>query len=144
MNNKREAEDKEFSEKISLLKVLIVDDQPDIRMLIASVISELGVPFILEASNGHEALQYMSVDSSLINMIICDWNMPVMNGFDLLKEVRAIKPEIPFVMLTSRNDEGSVLGAINLGVSAYVSKPFKPEQLEKKLRVLLTREPIYA
>ena len=74
-----------------------------------------------------------------MNLIICDWNMPNMNGVELLRQLRTVDPDMPFLMVTGRTDIESVVEAKSSGVTAYISKPFSSQQLEAKLRIILTR-----
>jgi CheY-like chemotaxis protein len=130
--------DSKTQKKISELKVLIVDDQPEVRTLIRDVLVEAGVTRTFEAANGREALQFIDADFEPVNFIVCDWNMPGMNGIDFLKQIRTVFPDIPFLMVTGKSDKNSVLDAKIAGVSAFIRKPFSPEQLETKLRLLVS------
>jgi CheY-like chemotaxis protein len=65
--------------------------------------------------------------------VLADWNMPVMDGNELLRQIRSADPDIPFIMITGRADRNSILEAKNSGVSSYIAKPFSVEHLEKKL-----------
>lgn len=121
------------------LKVLLVDDQSDARLMLRTMLGELGVTQIFEANDGRQAMSFMDDASDLVNLVICDWNMPRMSGLDLLKQLRGAGIDVPFLMLTGRKDMQSVLEARNTGVTGYISKPFSPAHLEVKLRVLRQR-----
>lgn len=129
---------KEVQKKIEDLKVLIVDDQVEVRGLIRDVLAEAGAGRTFEASNGKEAMQFIDADFESINLIICDWNMPSMNGLDFLRQIRSVFPDIPFIMVTGKSDKNSVVEAKIAGVSAFIRKPFSPEQLESKLKFLVS------
>jgi CheY-like chemotaxis protein len=129
---------REVQKKIDDLKVLIIDDQPEVRALIRDVLAEAGASRTFEATNGKEALQFIDADFESINLIICDWNMPSMNGLDFLKQIRSVFPDIPFIMVTGKSDKNSVIEAKVAGVSAFIRKPFSPEQLESKLRFFVS------
>lgn len=129
--------DKNTQKKFAELKVLIVDDQAEIRLLVREVLADAGVAQIFEASNGREALQFIDADFDIVNFIICDWNMPGMNGIDFLRQIRTVYPSLPFLMVTGRADKNSVVEAKIAGVTAFIRKPFSPDQLEEKLRVLM-------
>jgi two-component system chemotaxis response regulator CheY len=118
------------------IRVLIVDDNEYILRLIRMVVSDLGVAHNTIARDAVEAMKVLSNPNEDINLIICDWNMPGITGLEFLRKVRADHPEMPFIMLTARSDEGSVVQAKEVGVSAYLVKPFSPLQLEKKLKIL--------
>lgn len=73
------------------------------------------------------------------DLIICDWNLPDGTGFDLLKKIKAVPTlkEIPFVLCTTMDEINNILDAIAAGASEYVVKPWKRDELEKKLKVVL-------
>lgn len=118
------------------LKILIVDDLEFPRMVIRNMFHELGYEShnnILEAANGLEALEVLQ--KTQIDLIICDWMMPIMTGLELLQKIRAT-PElakIPFIMITVEADKENIMGAIKAGVSQYVVKPFTAETLYLKI-----------
>ncbi|MFK7838936.1 MAG: response regulator [Bdellovibrionales bacterium] len=124
---------------MSDLKILIVEDQGEVRSMLRNMLMELGVTQIFESHDGREALQFIDSAFDFINVIICDWNMPNMNGVELLRQLRTVDTTIPFLMVTGRSDIESVVEAKSSGVTAYISKPFSPQQLEAKLRIIVTR-----
>ena len=119
------------------LKVLVVDDQAEIRALVREVLADSGVTQVFEAGDGKAALQFVDADFDMVNLIICDWNMPGLNGIDFLRQIRTVFPDLPFLMVSGRCDKKSVLEAKIAGVSAYIRKPFSPGQLEAKLRIMM-------
>ncbi len=121
------------------LKILAVDDQREARLLLKQMLANLEVTQIYEASTGREALMFLDEAFDLIDMIICDWNMPEMDGISLLKQLRSVDMDTPFLMVTGRGDKASVIEAKGSGVSAYIKKPFSPDQLEAKIRILYAR-----
>lgn len=123
--------------KLEGLRVLIVDDQPEVRTLIRDILADVGVSRTFDASNGKEAMQFIDADFESVNLIICDWNMPAMNGMDFLRQIRSVFPDMPFLMITGKSDKNSVVEAKIGGVNAYIRKPFSPEQLENKLKFLV-------
>ena len=118
------------------LKVLVVEDQSEARAMMKQMMLEMGITQIFEASDGREALSFIDSAYDFIDMVICDWNMPAMTGMELLRQLRTVDPDLPFLMVTGRGDKDSVVEAKSSGVSAYIRKPFSPLQLEAKLRVL--------
>ncbi|NCT40501.1 MAG: response regulator [Alphaproteobacteria bacterium] len=124
---------------MSKLKVLIAEDQNEVRSMLRNMLMELGINQIFESGDGREALNFIDSAFDFVDLIICDWNMPNMNGVELLRQIRTVDPDIPFLMITGRSDIESVVEAKSSGVSAYISKPFSPVQLEAKLRILLAR-----
>lgn len=77
-----------------------------------------------------------------VTMVVCDWNMPNMNGIDFLKHVRKTRPDLPFLMMTARSDKESLIAAKEAGVNAFLRKPFTPAQLEAKVSNLVEGAPV--
>lgn len=121
------------------LKILLVEDQADARAMLRTMLVELGITQIFEAPDGQEALSFIDSAHDFIDLILCDWNMPKMTGVDLLRQLRSIDPDMPFLMVTGRSDMDSVVEAKSSGVTAYIRKPFSPRQLEAKLRIIVQR-----
>ncbi len=126
------------SEKTVLedLRIMVVDDQPEVRAMLRNMLAEIGINQIFEAGDGKQALTFMDAAPDFINVIICDWNMPHMTGIEFLRQVRSTYPDFPFLMLTGRADVYSVMEAKGYGVTAYIAKPFSSAQLEAKLRIV--------
>jgi len=104
--------------------------------MLKSMLKDIQFNQIFEAENGREALQLLN--TSPVDVVICDWSMPEITGIDLLRQVRSTGSQIPFVMLTGKADRDSVFEAKSAGVSAYIVKPLTQVQLEAKLRVALS------
>ncbi len=121
------------------LHILVVEDNARTLKLIQVVLKDMGVGQSFSAKDGREAQIFLDGAADLINLIICDWNMPRMSGLDLLKQVRMSYPEIPFLMVTARGTIDSVMAAKKSGVSAYIVKPFSPAELEQKVVSLALR-----
>ena len=119
------------------VRAMVVDDESGIRGVVCDMLRDAGVSYIAEVRDGRAALQLMEDELARINFIVCDWNMPRMNGIDFLRQVRSIFPRMPFLMITGRGDEQSVIAARDAGVSGYIRKPFSPMQLSAKLAGLL-------
>ena len=122
-------------------KTLIVDDMASIRDLVKGHLKTLGFKTILEAENGKEAMtKVIQADAagSPIQLIISDWNMPLMNGIDFLKQIRAHQSfsKLPFLLLTSESERDQVTEAVLAGVSQYVVKPFSGKIFEDKLKAV--------
>lgn len=126
-------------DSIQTLKVLVVDDQLEVRSMIRGMLSELGITQIFEASDGKEAMVFTDNALDMIDVVICDWNMPKLSGLELLRQMRSVEPDIPFLMITGRSDVDSVSQAKASGVTAYIRKPFSPAHLEIKLRVIKSK-----
>ncbi|MEE8454267.1 MAG: response regulator [Limibaculum sp.] len=121
------------------LHVLVVEDNTLTLKLIQAVLKDMSVGQVYTARDGREAQTFLDAGEDLINLIICDWNMPRMSGLDLLKQVRMAHPDLPFLMVTARGTIDSVVAAKKSGVSGYVVKPFSPAELEQKVVALARR-----
>ena len=117
------------------LKILFVEDNLQARTMIRMVCKELGINEVYTASDGKEALDFLGACDDLVDLVICDWKMPRLTGIELLRQVRTVDPDIPFLMLTGLADAESVATARECGVSAYLRKPFAPDQLEARIRM---------
>jgi two-component system, chemotaxis family, chemotaxis protein CheY len=121
-----------FDQKIP---ILIVDDMASTRTFVRKALAELGYQNIEEAADGVEGYRLATEARAPIGLIISDWNMPNMNGLDLLKKVRADErlKKVPFIMLTTEAEQGSMIEAVKAGASNYILKPVNAETLLKKL-----------
>jgi len=122
---------------ITDLKILIVEDQDDVRKLIQDMLEDMEVAKTFEAKDGQQAFEFIDAAFDFVDLIICDWNMPEMTGLELLQQIRTTDQNVPFLMVTGRMDMDSVVQAKNSGVTAYIAKPFSPVQLETKIRAVL-------
>ncbi len=125
--------------KLSDLKVLIVDDQDDARALVRNMLTEMGIHQIFDAPDGRQALSFIDAAFDFVDFVVCDWNMPGMSGVELLRQLRTVDPDIPFLMVTGRGDMDSVIEAKSSGVTGYIRKPFSPAQFEAKVRIIMKR-----
>ncbi len=118
------------------LKILVVDDESRMRKLVHDFLAKAGYQ-ILEAEDGAQALDIYFANSD-IALIILDVMMPKLNGYEVLKEIRAYS-KVPVVMLTARGEEHDELKGFELGVDEYISKPFSPKILVARVQALLRR-----
>lgn len=128
-----------MKKSLTQLCVLVVDDQSESRALLRNILSDIGINQIYEAQDGKTGLAFLDSSFDLIDVIMCDWNMPQMNGIDLLRQIRSTGANTPFMMITGRSDKTSVAEAKSLGVNVYVRKPYSPTQIEAKLRAVVQR-----
>jgi DNA-binding response OmpR family regulator len=117
-------------------RVLIVDDDQNMRALIRRMLGSMRFDEIIEADSAQQALNHVENASAAFNLVICDWTMPGMSGFELFTKVHALRPDLPFLMLTGRTDADSVIAAKKAGLTAYLAKPVSPAQLQAKVRLL--------
>ena len=113
------------------IRVLVVDDAGSMRKVLVSIIKSLGINHIFEANNGDSALNI--INEKELDVIICDWEMPKMNGLELFIEVQKKKNPPPFILVTSNAEMDKVKNAVEKGVKHYIIKPVKPETISKKL-----------
>jgi two-component system chemotaxis response regulator CheY len=119
-----------------MAKALVVDDSRAVRMIISRTLKELGFE-VCEASNGREALEVIEAQKT-VTLVLADWNMPEMNGLDLLKELRR-KPELSslvVVMVTTETESGQMVAALDAGANEYIMKPFTKDVLVEKLELM--------
>lgn len=107
----------------SNLRILLVEDNPAVTLVTKMILRNIGITQILVALDGKQALEFLDTAPELIDLIVCDWEMPHVTGIELLRQVRMVAPDVPFIMLTSRTDLQSVRAATDSGVDAYLSKP---------------------
>jgi len=118
-------------------KILIVDDSPTIRRMVAASLQTIGDVSFQEASNGMEAIEMLT--RARMNLMILDLNMPDMHGLDVLKFVRAHEQfrSLPIIILTTKYDAESRKSALDAGASRYLTKPFDPTSLREHALNLL-------
>ena len=113
------------------MKVLLVDDSRTIRNIQKNVLAQLGHTEILEAGDGQEALDVLKNDKA--DLMLVDWNMPVMDGITFVRKIREIDKITPIMMCTTEAQKDRVIEAIKAGVNNYVVKPFNVESLAEKI-----------
>ncbi len=121
------------------IRVLLVDDNAQALKILKMVLSKLGIHQIFTAKDGKTAQDFLGETEEDVDLIICDWEMPRMTGLELLQQVRTVRPDMPFMMVTGNADAASVRMAKKFGVNAYVGKPFTPQQMEEKITALASR-----
>ncbi|MBF0509841.1 MAG: response regulator [Deltaproteobacteria bacterium] len=116
--------------------ILVVDDARNIRLTITTFLRKLGYDNVEDAPDGVTALILLRVKK--FDLIICDWNMPEMNGLDLLKKVREDETlrHIPFMMVTAEALKENIVLAIQEGVTQYIVKPFNQKTLQEKIKAI--------
>jgi two-component system, chemotaxis family, chemotaxis protein CheY len=122
------------------MPVLVVDDYNTMVRIIRNLLRQLGFETIHEASDGTAALVKMR--ERKYGLVISDWNMQPMTGYDLLREVRA-DPELadtPFIMVTAESKTQNVIAAKKAGVSNYIVKPFNAQTLRNKIEAVFPDE----
>ena len=115
------------------LKVLIVDDTSTSRMLIRDGLEQIGIRNIIHAADGEQALKMMM--STPAHLIISDFNMPKLDGLQLLQAIRSYKPTagVPFIMLTGKSDATILARGRALGLNNYLMKPVDMGALKRAI-----------
>ena len=116
-------------------KILIVDDEEHIRELIRFYLDKEGFS-VVQAASGEEALHLL--ENEYIDLAIVDIMMPVMDGFQLVEEMKEMK-DIPVIMLTAKSQSADKLRGFSLGIDDYVTKPFDPDELLARVKTILKR-----
>jgi two-component system chemotaxis response regulator CheY len=118
-------------------KALVVDDSRTIRIIIRRILIDLGYE-VLEATNGLHALEVIKPEKGAIKLVLADWNMPEMNGLDLLKRIRQ-DPDLvslKVIMVTTETELSQMASALDAGANEYVMKPFTKDILKEKLELV--------
>jgi two-component system chemotaxis response regulator CheY len=115
------------------MKILVVDDMSTMRRIVKNILKELGFSNIEEAENGSDALTKLRANP--FDLVVSDWNMPVMPGIELLRNIRADAglKHIPVLMVTAEAQKENLVEAIQAGVSNYIVKPFTADTIKQKL-----------
>ncbi len=119
------------------MSVLIVDDYKTMLRIIRNLLKQLGFDNVDEATDGAQALEKMRAKK--YGLVISDWNMEPMTGYELLKEVRADAhmKDTPFIMVTAESKTDNVIAAKKAGVNNYIVKPFNAATLKTKIEAVL-------
>jgi len=117
----------------SSLPILVVDDYHTMVKIIRNLLNQIGFENVDDAANGEEALA--KIKNKSYGLIISDWNMEPMTGYQLLQKVREDhdRANIPFIMVTAESKTDNVIAARNAGVSHYIVKPFNAGTLKSKI-----------
>ena len=115
------------------MSILVVDDYNTMVRIIRNLLKQVGYENVDEASNGEEALR--KIRDKRYGLIISDWNMEPMTGFQLLQKVRdlGVSGDVPFIMVTAESKTDNVIAARRAGVSHYIVKPFNAATLKSKI-----------
>jgi len=118
---------------------LIVDDSSVMRKIVERSLRQAGIELkqVLEAGNGAEAL--VALQDAAVDLILCDINMPVMDGLEFVKKLSAVEGAkgVPVVMITTEGSEAHVAQALSAGARGYIRKPFTPAEVKEHVIPLL-------
>jgi two-component system chemotaxis response regulator CheY len=118
------------------MRALVIDDSRAVRIIIGNILRDIGME-VVEAGNGREALDQLKHHPD-VELVLVDWNMPVMNGLEFIQAVRAQRSYdgLRLLMVTTETETDQVLRALNAGANEYVMKPFTKDILLAKLSLL--------
>ncbi|NDV91806.1 chemotaxis protein CheY [Alteromonas sp. 345S023] len=121
------------------MKILVVDDFSTMRRIIKNLLKDLGFANIQEADDGNTALPMLQQGD--FDFVVTDWNMPGMQGIDLLRAIRADEKlkHLPVLMVTAEAKKEQIVAAAQAGVNGYVVKPFTAATLKEKLDKIFER-----
>lgn len=125
------------------MRVLVADDSSTMLRIITNTLRRIGIEDFETAEDGHVAFRLYSMgldNDSPFDMILTDWNMPVMNGLELVKKIRSVDKDIPIVMITTEGGKAEVITALRAGVNNYIVKPFTPQILRDKLEEIIGKK----
>ena len=121
------------------MRVLVADDFATMRKIVRNILKQIGFDDIVEAEDGQAALQVLKNEN--IGLVVTDWNMPNMNGLELLEKIRTDPKtaKLPVLMVTAEGLKENVVAAVKAGVNNYVVKPFTAEVLQEKLEQIFKK-----
>ena len=122
------------------MRLLVVDDSSTMRRIVKNHLKAIGYSDVVEAEHGQAALACLA--QAPVDLVITDWNMPVMTGIELVATMRGepqFKP-IPVLMVTTMAEKESIIQAIQAGVTNYVVKPFDTQTLQAKITQVLGKK----
>lgn len=117
------------------IQILIVDDYKTMLRIVRNLLSQIGLKNVDEATDGAMALNLLKTKK--YDLVISDWNMEPMSGYDLLKSLRALGNNIPFIMVTAESKVENIVAAKQAGVNNYIVKPFSSDILKAKIETVM-------
>ncbi len=123
------------------MRIITVDDSSTMRRIIKNTLKRIGYgDEVLEAGDGKEALEILQ--NTDVDLIITDWNMPVMDGLTFVKHIRSNSKfdDVPIIMVTTEAAKEDIITALKAGVNNYIVKPFTPDVLKDKIDTVLGKK----
>jgi two-component system chemotaxis response regulator CheY len=122
----------------SSMPILVVDDYQTMVRIIRNLLKQIGYENVDEAANGQAALEM--IQNKRYGLVISDWNMEPMTGFELLQRVRSdqARADVPFIMVTAESKTDNVVAARKAGVNNYIVKPFNAAMLKAKMDAIFS------
>lgn len=130
---------KGMEEKMTISKdlcILVVDDYASMRKVLKKFLREIGFRNVIEAEDGNDA--WKKLNATNVDLVISDWNMPNMNGMELLRKIRKSEQfeQLNFIMVTVEGSKQNIVEAVSLKVSNYIVKPFNLVTLKRKIEAV--------
>ncbi|HET8791845.1 MAG TPA: chemotaxis response regulator CheY [Modicisalibacter sp.] len=121
------------------MSILVVDDFPTMRRIVRSLLKELGYTNVEEAEDGQDAMSKLRTGG--FEFVVSDWNMPNLDGLEMLKQIRAddALKSLPVLMVTAEAKKENIIAAAQAGANGYVVKPFTAATLEEKLNKIFEK-----
>ncbi|MBY6346862.1 chemotaxis protein CheY [Providencia rettgeri] len=121
------------------IKILVVDDFPTMRRIIKNLLKDLGYENVDEAEDGQMGLEKLR--NGNFEFVVSDWNMPNLDGLEMLKQIRADASlaSLPVLMVTAEAKKENIIAAAQAGANGYVVKPFTAATLEEKLNKIFEK-----
>jgi two-component system, chemotaxis family, chemotaxis protein CheY len=133
-------------QQIETISVMIIDDEPFMRKLLTRLLDEIGIKEIVTADDGADGLNKLAATPLVPSLVICDLEMPGIDGFEFVRKLRAAKndkfKDLPVLIVTGHSDPESVKSAVNAGIHGYLAKPVSRGALEKRIATALQSGPI--
>ena len=122
------------------MKAIVADDSRLIRGIIEKTAASIGFEAV-QAGNGREALSLLEASSGEINLVLLDWNMPLVSGIDVIRKMRGDDrfKKIPVLMISTESEEDRIQEAIRAGAQGYLTKPFTADQLTDAIHQVLEK-----
>lgn len=120
--------------------ILVVDDSKLIQLFIKESLSSYGLNIDF-ANNGQDAVDLLKLNQKKYDLILLDWEMPVLTGPEAYAAIRSLNIQFPVIMVTSKNKPEEILSMLDQGASEYVMKPFTKEILIEKIKTVLVDLP---
>ena len=121
------------------IRALVIDDSSVMRKIVERSLRQAGIDLtqVFEAGNGAEALAVLK--DNRVDLILCDINMPVMDGLEFVKQLAGVAnaKDVPVIMITTEGSESHVAQALSCGARGYIRKPFTPDQVREQVTPVL-------
>ena len=126
-----------------MLRVLIIDDTKSVHAYVKMILNQVKEITIESVFNGSQGVELLKNNNNF-DLILLDWEMPIMNGPETLQALKGLELQIPIIMMTSKNAVEDIELVLGLGASEYIMKPFTNDILFEKVESVIGKELVYA